>query len=74
MELDQILKGEDSVNHVKAMRIKWLGHIERMQEGRMSKHLLHGHFIGIRKNGKRMKRCGTGHGKTRNKRLQTRDT
>ena len=42
---DYALKGENLVRYVISMRFRWLGLVERMQEGGMSKHLLHGHII-----------------------------
>ena len=47
MEIDKILKRGDLVRHVKPMRLKLLGYIDRMQEGRLPKNLLHGHIIGV---------------------------
>ncbi|KAJ4437401.1 hypothetical protein ANN_17545 [Periplaneta americana] len=48
-EIDQILKAEDLVKHIKSMSLRWLSYVERIQEGRMPKLLLHGHIIGVRK-------------------------
>jgi hypothetical protein len=35
MEIDQMFKGEDLAMHISSMSLRWLGHIERMQDGRM---------------------------------------
>ena len=47
MEIEQILEREDLVRHVKSMRLRWLGHVERMQEERMPKQQLH-EYINIK--------------------------
>jgi hypothetical protein len=41
-ELEEIIRGEDIVKFVKFQRLAWLGHVERMDEERMSRKLLHG--------------------------------
>jgi hypothetical protein len=33
--LNRVIKGEDIVKFVKAHRIKWLGHVKRMEVGAM---------------------------------------
>jgi hypothetical protein len=40
-ELEEILRGEDIVKFVKSQWLAWLGHVERMDEERMSRKLLH---------------------------------
>jgi hypothetical protein len=37
------------VKFVKTRRLAWLGHVERMEEERMSRKLLHGRMEGRRK-------------------------
>ena len=34
-ELEEMSKGDNIVKWIKAQRISWLGHLERMEEGRM---------------------------------------
>jgi hypothetical protein len=36
-ELDKIVKHKNTINSIRAHRLGWLGHIERMQETRMVK-------------------------------------
>jgi hypothetical protein len=36
-ELNEIIKGEDTVRFIKAQRIRWLGHVERLEESAMPK-------------------------------------
>jgi hypothetical protein len=36
-ELDKITKHKNIINYVRAQRLGWLGHVERMQEIRMVK-------------------------------------
>jgi hypothetical protein len=38
-ELEELNKGENIVKWIKGQRISWLGHLERMEEDRMSKKI-----------------------------------
>jgi hypothetical protein len=40
MEIDKLIEGADIVIFIKAQRIKWLGHIQRMDQARPSRKLL----------------------------------
>jgi len=40
MEIDKLIDGVDIVKFVKAQRIKWLGHIQRMDQARPTRKLL----------------------------------
>jgi hypothetical protein len=39
MEIDILTEGADSVRHIKAQRIKWLGHIQRMDQARPTRRV-----------------------------------
>jgi hypothetical protein len=36
-ELDQVINGADIVSFIKAQRVKWLGHIQKMNTSRVAK-------------------------------------
>ena len=40
MELDKLIKVADVVRFIKAQRLKWLGHIQRMDQARPTGKLL----------------------------------
>jgi len=40
MEIDNLIAGADTVRFIKAQRIKWLGHIQRMDQARPTGKLL----------------------------------
>jgi hypothetical protein len=55
-ELEEIIRGEDIVKFVKSQRLGWLGHVERMNEERMSRKLLHGKMEARMRRGRPRKR------------------
>ena len=56
IEIDQILEGQDIVRYVKSLRLGWLGHVERMENNRIPKSLLHDKIIGVKRRGRPRKR------------------
>jgi hypothetical protein len=51
-ELDQIINGADIARFIKTQRIKWLGHIQRMDTSRIAKRILEWKPIGSRSLGR----------------------
>ena len=48
MEIDKVIKGAVIVRFIKAQRIKWLGHIQRMDQARPTRKLLDWKPMGTR--------------------------
>jgi len=49
-ELNRSINGQDIVKFIKAQRIRWLGHVKRMEVGAMPRKMMEGRlFIGQRK-------------------------
>jgi hypothetical protein len=48
IQIDKLIKGADIVRFIKAQRIKWLGHIQRMDQARPTRKLLDWKPIGTR--------------------------
>jgi hypothetical protein len=44
-EINTLLKGEDIVRFIKSHGIKWLGHVERMEDNTVPKRMLKGRLI-----------------------------
>ena len=55
-ELEVMSKGENIVKWIKGQRISWLGHLERIEEDRMSKKILDQELEGTRRRGRPRKR------------------
>jgi hypothetical protein len=48
MEIDKLIEGADIVRFIKTHRIKWLGHIQRMDKARPARKLLDWKLMGTR--------------------------
>jgi hypothetical protein len=48
MEIDKLIEGADIVRFIKAQRIKWLGHIQSMDQTRPARRLLDWNRMGTR--------------------------
>jgi len=55
-ELEEMSKGENIVKWIKWQRISWLGHLERMEDDRMSKKIFTQELEGTRRRGRPRKR------------------
>jgi hypothetical protein len=55
-EIEDILEGADIVKFIKSLRLRWCGHIERMNNERMSKKVMTTKMEGTRKRGRSRKR------------------
>jgi hypothetical protein len=54
--LNIFIKGEDILKFIKAQRIRWLGHVKRMEVGAMPRKTMEGRlFIGRRKGRSRLR-------------------
>ena len=53
-------KGENIVKWIKGQRISWLGHLERMEEDRMTKNIFTQKLEGTRRRGRPRKRWKEG--------------
>jgi hypothetical protein len=51
-ELEELNKGENIVKWIKGQRIIWLGHLERMEKGRMTKKIFTQKLKGTRRRGR----------------------
>jgi hypothetical protein len=52
MEIGNLIEGADIVRFIKAQRIKWLGHIQRMDQARPTRNPLYWKPMGTRPVGK----------------------
>ena len=60
MEIDKLTEGADIVRVIKAQRIKWLGHIQRMDQARPTRKLLDWKPMGTRPLGRPRQRWQDG--------------
>jgi len=47
-EIDKLIEGADVARFIKAQRVKWLGHIQRMDQARPTRKLLDWKLMGTR--------------------------
>jgi len=52
VEIDKLIEGADVVRFIKAQRIKWLGHIQRMDQARQTRKLFDWKPTGTRQVGR----------------------
>jgi len=57
MENDKLIEGADIVRFIKAQRMKWLRHIQRLDQVRPTRKLLNWKPMGIRQVGRPRQRC-----------------
>jgi hypothetical protein len=48
-EINTLLKGEDKVRFINSQRIRWLRHVERMEDNAMPKRMLKGRLYSKRR-------------------------
>jgi len=51
-ELNGSVNGEDIVKFIKARRIRWLGHVNRMEEGAIPRKMMEGRLFAGRRKGR----------------------
>jgi len=51
-ELNRSINGEDIMKFIKAQRIRWLGHVKRMEEGAMPRKMMGGRLRVGRRTGR----------------------
>ena len=51
-ELEATIKGENIVRFIKCQRIRWLDHIEKMQDTEIAKKMLYGKLYATRRRGR----------------------
>jgi len=54
-ELNGSINGEDVLKFIKAQRIRWLGHVERMEVGVMPRKMTEGRLFVGRRRGRRLR-------------------
>jgi hypothetical protein len=51
-ELDKLIKHQNIINHIKALRLSWFGHVQRMPDSRTAKKIFHWTPLTVRYKGR----------------------
>lgn len=55
-EINGVIGNEDIVRFIKASRLRWIGHVERMDQERIQRRIMNSQIMGVRKRGRPRKR------------------
>jgi pyridoxal biosynthesis lyase PdxS len=55
-ELDKLMKHQNIINHIKALRLSWFGHVQRMPDSRTVKKIFNCTSLTVRSKGRHKQR------------------